>query len=139
MKSFIREFIKRGFVSAWGGPAILAFIYFIIEKNGTAESISLSEASISIFSMTVMAFIAGGITAIYQNEKLPVATSALIHAAVLYIDYLIMYLMNGWLPKNKIGIFTLIFAAGFIFIWIIIYFFIKSKTDDINRLRSKNI
>jgi hypothetical protein len=136
MKAFFKEFFKRGFISAWGGPFVLAIIYFIVGKIENIQSIPINEVSLGILSITFMAFTAGGITAIYQNDILPLASSILIHAAVLYFDYLIMYLLNDWLPRSEIGIFTAIFAAGFAFIWFIIYLFIKNKTDGINKIRS---
>lgn len=133
----MKEFFKRGFVSAWGGPFILAIIYYIIGVTGEIKNISLGEVSLGIITMTIMAFIAGGITVIYKSEKLPTAFSALIHAGVLYLDYLFMYLVNSWIPKNfeAIGIFTAIFAVGFAFVWLIIYLCIKNKTDGINKMR----
>ena len=137
MKAFFKEFFKRGFISAWGGPFVLAIIYFIVGKLENVQSIPINEISLGILSITFMAFTAGGITAIYQNDILPLASSILIHAAVLYFDYLIMYLLNDWLPRSEIGIFTAIFAAGFAFIWFIIYLFIKNKTDGINKMRLK--
>ena len=120
MKAFVKEFLKRGFISAWGGPVILAIIYYIVGRIENIETLSVGEVSAGILSITLMAFIAGGITAIYQSEKLPVIFSALIHAAVLYLDYLIMYLMNDWIPKNAaaLGTFTAIFALGFALIWL---------------------
>ncbi len=137
MKAFFKEFFKRGFISAWGGPFVLAIIYLIVGKLENVQSIPINEVSLGILSITFMAFTAGGITAIYQNDILPLASSILIHAAVLYFDYLIMYLLNDWLPRSEIGIFTAIFAAGFAFIWFIIYLFIKNKTDGINKMRLK--
>ncbi len=141
MKSFFREFLKRGFVSAWGGPVILAIIYYIVGRIENIKTLSVGEVSAGILSITLMAFIAGGITAIYQSEKMPVIFSALIHAAVLYLDYLIMYLMNDWIPKNAeaLGIFTVIFAAGFAFVWLIIYLCSRRKIEDLNRLRKGKI
>lgn len=140
MKAFLKEFFKRGFISAWGGPFVLAIIYFIVGKAENIQNIPVNEVSLGIISITIMAFTAGGITAIYQSEKLPIVSSALIHAAVLYLDYLIMYILNDWIPKNAaaLGVFTAIFAAGFAFIWLIIYIFIRKKADDINKLRRKN-
>lgn len=137
MNAFFKEFLKRGFVSAWGGPFVLAIIYFIVGKIEKVESISINEVSLGIISITVMAFMAGGITAIYQSEKLPLASSIMIHAAVLYLDYLIMYLFNDWIPRSKIGIFTVIFAVGFAVVWLIIYLFVKDNADSINKLRSE--
>lgn len=138
MKKFIREFFKRGFISAWGGPFVLAIIYFIVGKIENLQSIPINEVSLGILSITFMAFTAGGITAIYQNDVLPLAFSIMIHAAVLYLDYLIMYLLNDWLPRSEIGIFTAIFAAGFALVWLIIYLSTKNKADGINKIRSKN-
>lgn len=139
MKVFIKEFLKRGFVSAWGGPFVLAIIYFIVGKIENIENIPINEVSLGIISIMIMAFTAGGITAIYQSEKLPIASSILIHAAVLYLDYLIMYLLNDWIPRSEIGIFTAIFAVGFAIIWVIIYFFSKRKIDSLNKLCKEKI
>lgn len=138
MKDFLSEFFKRGFMAAGGGPFILAIIYYILGKTGEVQSFSPKEVALGIISITIMAFIAGGMTAIYRCEKLPTVSSALIHAAVLYLDYLIMYLLNDWIPKNAsaIGIFSAVFAAGFAFVWLIIYICTKNTTNEINRLRS---
>lgn len=138
MKAFFKEFLKRGFISAWGGPFVLAIIYFIVGKAENIQNIPINEVSLGIISITIMAFMAGGITAIYQNDVLPLVSSIMIHAAVLYLDYLIMYLLNDWLPRGKIGVFTAIFIAGFAFVWFIIYLFTKNKTDEINKRRSEN-
>ena len=139
MKVFFKEFFKRGFISAWGGPFVLAIIYFIVGKLENVQSIPIDEVSLGILSITFMAFTAGGITAIYQNDFLPIASSILIHAAVLYLDYLIMYLLNDWLPRSEIGIFTAIFVAGFAIIWVIIYFCSKRKIDSLNKLCKEKI
>ena len=139
MKAFFKEFFKRGFVSAWGGPFVLAIIYFIVGKLENVQSIPIDEVSLGILSITFMAFTAGGITAIYQNDFLPIASSILIHAAVLYLDYLIMYLLNDWIPRSEIGIFTAIFVAGFAIIWVIIYFCSKRKIDSLNKLCKEKI
>ena len=138
MKAFFKEFLKRGFISAWGGPFVLAIIYFIVGKAENIQNIPINEVSLGIISITIMAFMAGGITAIYQNDVLPLVSSIMIHAAVLYLDYLIMYLFNDWLPRGKIGVFTAIFIAGFAFVWFIVYLFTKNKTDEINKMRSEN-
>ena len=140
-KAFWIEFLKRGLVACAGGPVILAIIYGILGATDAVHSLAPSEVCIGVLSVTVMAFIAGGITAIYQSEKIPVLSSALIHAAVLYLDYLIMYLMNDWIPKNAeaLGIFTVIFAAGFAFVWLIIYLCSRRKIEDLNRLRKGKI
>ena len=135
MKAFFKEFLKRGLISAWGGPFVLAIIYFIVGKAENIQNIPINEVSLGIISITIMAFMAGGITAIYRNDILPLASSILIHAAVLYLDYLMMYLVNDWLPRSKIWVFSAIFIAGFALVWFIIYLCIKNKTDRINKKR----
>ena len=139
MKAFFKEFLKRGFISAWGGPFVLAIIYFIVGKAENIQNIPINEVSLGIISITIMAFMAGGITAIYQNDVLPLVSSIMIHAAVLYLDYLIMYLLNDWLPRGKIGVFTSIFASGFALVWLFIYIFTRRKTDSINKLRKEKV
>ena len=86
-----------------------------------------------ILSVTLMAFIAAGITAVYQVERLPIASAIAIHGGVLYLDYLIMYLLNSWIPKGGIGFFTVIFIAGYALVWVCIYTSIKIKTERLNR------
>ena len=139
MKAFFKEFLKRGFISAWGGPFVLAIIYFIVAKAENIQNIPINEVSLGIISITIMAFMAGGITAIYQNDALPLVSSIMIHAAVLYLDYLIMYLLNDWIPRSEIGVFTAIFAVGFALVWLFIYIFTRRKTDSINKLRKEKV
>lgn len=135
MKKFWLEFLKRGFIAAWGGPFILAIIYGILGANGTVTALTPSEVCKGILSITLMAFIAAGIQAIYQVERLPLISAILIHGAVLYLDYLIMYLMNDWIPRNleSLSIFTIIFVAGYVLIWVGIYLFTKRRTNNLNK------
>lgn len=135
MKRFWLAFLRRGLTAASGGPVILAIIYGILGRTGAVTSLPPNEVCMGILTVTLMAFIAGGITAIYQTERLPLISAILIHASVLYLDYLVIYLINSWIQRNltTIGIFTAIYAAGFALIWIFIYSVTKQKTDRINR------
>ena len=80
-----------------------------------------------------MAFIAAGVSTVYQIETLPKSMAALIQMAVLYVDYMGIYLLNSWLPVERIGMFTLFFVAGFAMIWLIIYVSIRMKVNRINQ------
>ena len=133
MKKFIHEFIRRGLMAAAGGPVVLAIVYGILGATGAADSLTPGEACMGILSVTLMAFIAAGITSVYQVERLPIASAIAIHGGVLYLDYLIMYLLNSWIPKGGIGFFTVIFIAGYALVWVCIYTFIKIKTERLNR------
>lgn len=133
MKKFIHEFIRRGLMAAAGGPVVLAIVYGILGATGAADILTPGEACMGILSVTLMAFIAAGITAVYQVERLPIASAIAIHGGVLYLDYLIMYLLNSWIPKGGIGFFTVIFIAGYALVWVCIYTSIKIKTERLNR------
>lgn len=132
MKQYRSEFIKRGLMAAAGGPVILAIIYGCLGASGAVAALTPNEVCLGILSITLMAFIAGGITMIYTVESLPLPSAILLHAGVLYLDYLIMYLLNGWLPRNAVGVFSLIFFAGFVLVWLVIYLCIRAKTQKLN-------
>lgn len=121
-KGFLSDFLLRGLVSSVGGPLVLAVVYLILDKTGAVGDLPVSTVVLGIFTSALLAFVAGGIPAIYNVESLPTVTAALIHLAVLYADYLVIYLINGWLGREKILIFTLFFALGYAAVWAIIYF-----------------
>lgn len=140
MKKYVLEFVKRGLMAAAGGPVILAIIYGILDATGTVTALSAGEVCAGILSITLMAFIAAGVTMIYIVESLPLISAILIHAGVLYLDYLLVYLLNSWLPRSAIGIFTAIFATGYALVWLVIYLCIRAKTKKLNaKLRTKEI
>jgi hypothetical protein len=132
MKRFISDFLNRGLKAAFIGPIVLAVIYLIIQ-NG---EVTMGEVSVGIFSLTALSFIAGGLNAIYQIERLPLLSGVLIHGAVLYLSYLGVYLINGWLDfgATPLLVFSAIFVVGYIVIWAVIYSVIKKKTENINKL-----
>lgn len=135
MKTYIQEFVRRGLCCAAGGPIVLAVIYGILGNLGTVNSLAPGEVCLGILSVTLIAFVAAGITMIYQVEQLPLISAILIHGGVLYLDYLLMYLLNNWLPRNwaGLGLFTLIFVAGYAATWLCIYLTIRAKTQRLNR------
>ena len=133
MKKYALEFLKRGSMAAAGGPVVLAIVYGILGATGVASSLMPQEVCLGILSITLMAFVAGGITMIYTVESLPLISTILIHAGVLYLDYLIMYLLNSWLPRGGIGVFTVIFFVGFALVWVVVYLCIRHKTENLNQ------
>ena len=139
MKKFWKEFLFRGLICASGGPVVLAIIYGILGTTGSVEHFSPREVCLGILTITLLAFIAAGMTAVYQMEQLPLPTMILLHCGGLYIAYILTYLINGWLLNQltPILIFTGIFIAGYALIWLIIYFIEKSKTAKINKLLNR--
>ena len=140
MKQFLSMFCKRGLSAAAGGPVILAIIYGILGATNQVESLTPSEVCVGILTVTLMAFIAAGITVIYQLERLPLFSAILIHGIVLYTDYILIYLLNGWLQNQitPILIFTGIFITGYAVVWLIIYLVHKTSTDSLNRKLKSN-
>lgn len=135
MKTYVLEFLKRGLMAAFGGPVVLAVVYGISGATGVIESLSPGEVCMGTLTVTLMAFIAAGITVVYTIEQLPLISAILLHAGVLYLDYLMMYLLNSWIPRDLtgIGIFTVIFVVGYALIWLGIYCSIRKKTNRINQ------
>lgn len=135
MKKFWKEFLFRGLICASGGPIVLAIIYGILGATGTVEAFSSREVCIGILTITLLAFTAAGMTAIYQIEQLPLPIMILLHGGALYIAYILTYLLNNWLKNSLVPIlvFTGIFVVGYALIWLIIYCVTKSKTEALNR------
>ena len=136
MKRFWKEFLFRGLVSCGSGPVVLAVIYGISGATGEVTQLSPGEVCIGILTVTLLAFFAAGMTAIYQMEQLPLPMAILLHGGALYLAYIVIYLINGWLQRSLIPIlvFTGIFIAGYVLIWLIIYRVNKAKTEKLNQL-----
>ncbi len=136
MKKFWKEFLLRGLCCAAGGPLVLAIIYGILGATGTADSIPATEVCMGIVTITLLAFIAAGMTAIYQMEHLPLPMQILLHGGALYIAYILTYLLNGWLQNSLVPIlvFSGIFVTGYALVWLAIYLVEKSKADKLNKL-----
>jgi len=136
MKKFWKEFLLRGLVCASGGPLVQAVIYGILGATGAVEAFSPREVCLGIVTITLLAFTAAGMTAIYRQEHLPLPMMILLHGGALYIVYIFTYLLNGWLQNSLIPIlvFTGIFVAGYALVWFIIYLVEKAKAEKLNKL-----
>ena len=123
MKHIVKDFLMRGMVAAGFGPLALVLFYLIAAQYAELEALSVGEVCTGILSLSALAFIAGGMNVIYQIERLPLMAAITIHGAVLYGSYLATYLINGWLEQGRwpILVFTVIFIAGYLAIWAVIY------------------
>ena len=135
MKKFMKEFIFRGLIAASGGPIVLAIVYGILGATGTVSHFSPKEVCLGILTVTLLAFIVAGMTAIYQVERLPLPSAILLHGASLYVVYILIYLLNGWLKQQliPIAVFTAIFIVGYAVVWLVIYLLIRKKAERINK------
>lgn len=136
MKRNVMEFVRRGFIACGFGPLVLAVLYLILQRHASLETLSVNQVCTGIFSLSALAFIAGGMNVVYQIERLPLMGAILIHGIVLYISYLGTYLINGWLEwgKTPIVVFSGIFVFGYLLIWAGIYSITKRNTEKINRI-----
>ena len=139
MKKYIGEFIKRGLMVCAGGPLVLAVVYGILGACGVIDTLTPGEVCKGILTITLMAFLAAGVTVVYQIEELPLFPAVLIHGIALYLDYLMIYLVNGWIAGGvqPLLIFTGIFVGGYAVIWLIIYSITRRSTRDLNRRLEK--
>ena len=140
MKHIVKDFVLRGMVAAGFGPLALVVFYLITAHHAGLEVLSVGEACAGILSLTALAFIAGGMNVIYQIERLPLMAAITVHGAVLYGSYLATYLVNGWLEQGRgpILVFTVIFIAGYLAIWAVIYCITKRRTERINEILKQN-
>ena len=136
MKLAAKEFFRRGLIACGCGPVVLAVIYLIVQCTAGVETLSVNEVCVGIFSLTALAFVAGGMNAIYRIERLPLMAVVSIHGGVLYVCYLLTYLVNNWLEwgMTPILVFTGIFAIGYLLIWAAVYAIIKRNTEKLNAI-----
>lgn len=139
MNRHISEFSRRGLTACGFGPIVLAVIYRILQHQGMVQTLTVDEVCLGIFSLSALAFVAGGMNFVYQIERLPLMGAILIHGSVLYVTYLVTYLINNWLERGMmpIAVFSAIFVVGYLAIWAVIYFIVKRKTAQINKMLLK--
>lgn len=140
MKQYVLEFIRRGLVACGFGPLVLAVIYLILQANGVVDTLTVNEVCTGIFSLSALAFVAGGMNVIYQAERLPLMLAILLHGGVLYFGYLLTYLVNGWLVQGMtpVLVFSAIFLVGYLLIWGMIYLITRKNTKKLNALMKKH-
>ena len=140
MKYILKEFCRRGIAACGLGPIALAVIYLVLQYNGVVDVLTVHGVCVGIFSLSALAFVAGGMNVVYQIERLPLMVAISIHGGVLYVSYLLTYLVNDWLDWGTAPIlaFTGIFVFGYLLIWAVIYSIIKRNTDRINEAMRKS-
>ena len=136
MKKIVMEFFRRGLIACGFGPIVLAILYLVLQKQAGIETLAVNQVCIGIFSITTLAFIAGGMNIVYHIERLPLTVAILIHGVVLYISYLVTYLLNDWLVWGiaPVLVFSGAFVLGYLVIWGIIYSITKRNTEKLNQI-----
>ena len=136
MKKYILEFLRRGLAACGLGPIVLAVFYLILQQRTALETLTVQQVCLGIFSLSALAFVAGGMNVVYQIERLPLMAAILIHGGVLYAGYLVTFLVNDWLERSLIPvlIFSGVFVAGYLVIWAVIYTITKNRTSKLNEI-----
>ena len=134
MKNTVSRFFLRGLVAGGFGPIAFAVVYMILNCAADVEELSVNQLCIGIFSLYLLAFIVGGMNVIYSIDRRPLAFAILIHGGVLYVCYLATYLLNDWIKFGAlpIMIFTVAFAVGYLFVWLIVVLSIKACAKRLN-------
>lgn len=140
MKKHALEFLRRGLTACGLGPVVLAVIYLVMQHHGLVQSLTVNQVCIGIFSLSALAFVAGGMNFIYRIEQFPFMVAVSIHGGILYICYLLTYLVNGWLEWGitPVLVFSVIFILGYLAIWSLIYSVIRRRTAAVNAVLKKN-
>ena len=140
MKQTILDFLRRGTAACGLGPLVLAVLYLILHRQGELDTLTVEQVCLGIFSLSALAFLAGGLNVLYQLERLPLMAAVSIHGGVLYLGYLATYLLNGWLDGGiqPILVFSGIFVVGYLVIWAVIYAVIRKKTAALNEMLEKH-
>ena len=112
----------------------MVIVYSCLRAAGVVQMVSVSEMTLGVISSLLLAFIAGGISEIWRIERLPLMWASFLHASILFLDYILIYLINGWMPLAvlPIAIFTGIFVAVYFLIWCCVYYGIRMSVRKMN-------
>lgn len=134
MNKYLKEFLHRGLIFGGFGPIVAGIVYAILEKTIAGFSLGGTETFLAIISTYLLAFVQAGATVFNQIEDWPLPKSVLCHFVLLYIAYSGCYLLNSWIPFEPmvLVIFSVIFAAAFFIIWLIVYLSVKTVSRKMN-------
>ena len=134
MSKYIKDFLFRGFMFSGLGPIVLGIVYWILSLTIVDFSLTGEQVLIAIISTYLLAFIQAGATVFEQIDSWSPMKSLLFHISSLYITYVLVYLVNSWIPFKieVILLFTLIFITLFLLIWFIVYFVVRRLTIKMN-------
>ena len=135
LKKYFKDFLLRGLVSMGFGPIVLSIVYGILGLCGVVDKLAVNDVVLGFLSITVLAFLCGGMTVVYQIEEIGISKAITLHGIALYVAYAVVYITNNWLKDGLIPflIFTVIFVVGYALVWLVIYLITKRGTDNINK------
>ncbi len=134
MKQYAKTFLHRGLIFGGFGPVILGIIYAILERTVENFALGGTDVLIAIVSVYLLAFLQAGASVFNQIDHWSIPKSMLCHGALLYMAYLGCYLVNRWIPfyPRVLLIFTAVFVAGYLAIWLIVYISVTLTSKRLN-------
>ena len=134
MNKYFIEFVKRGLCFFGFGPMVMGIVFWIIELAGVDLNLSGGQMLLAIVTVSVLAFVQAGSSVFHQIETWSPLKSALFQLSSIYIVYTATYLLNSWIPFmwEVIIIFTIVFIATYLLIWLIVVLVTKSIANKLN-------
>ena len=134
MKRRIKNFCFRGLFFSGFGPLVYALVMFILFLFNVDTSLDGKTVFLNVISTYLLAFICAGISIVWQEEKIGLSLQIMIHGLSLYICYLIIYIVNNWIPRNPLIllIFTGCFFLIYSLICLIIFMLGKKRAKKLN-------
>ena len=141
MNYYVKEFLKRGLIFSGFGPIIAGIIYLSLELSGVDPKLTGINVFLAIITTYIIAFVQAGSTVFNQIESWPKAKSIFFQMTSIYIVYVGGYLINKWIPfkVQAIIIFTCVFVATYLTIWLAVYFISKNTSKKLNDELNKNL
>lgn len=135
MNKYVKNFLQRGIAFGGFGPIIAGIVYAILEYTLPDFTLSGTQVCLAIVTTYLLAFAQAGASVFNQIEEWPVPKSALCHFSVIYVAYMLCYLVNSWIPYRweVVLIFTAIFVAAYLVIWVTVYLITKSVGNKLNK------
>ena len=135
MNKYLKSFLHRGLIFGGLGPIIIAIVYLFVDRFVEIFSLTASEVCLAIISTYILAFIQAGASIFNQIEHWPITKSLFVHFSMLYLTYVLCYIINRWIPfrYEVILIFTTVFVALYLIIWLTVYFSVRAVSKKMNQ------
>lgn len=131
----VKDFFLRGLLFGGFGPVILGIVYLILDRTSEDFALRGTEVFLGILSTYLLAFAHAGASVFNQIESWSLAKSLFCHFGLLYVAYVLCYVLNSWIPFSPLalGIFTAIFAVGYLLIWLSVYLCVRAVSKRLNK------
>ncbi len=133
-RSYVKEFLLRGLTFSGLGPVVCGIVYAILQHTMPDFSLTGGQVCLAIISTYLLAFAQAGASVFNQIEHWPLPKTLACHFGLLYAAYTLCYVVNTWIPfkMEVLLIFTAIFAAAYLIIWLTVFFTVKAVSKRLN-------